>query len=222
MNTATATTDTSAMAVVHSFYRRELRLAAGVVRAVGAGDTRRAAVVADHLDLVGRHLHHHHTTEDELLWPLLLERVPEELEPIVHLMESHHARVDSLQDEIAAQLVRWRDGASAADRDRLAELYGDLFRDLVEHLDAEEQRLLPIAARHVSQEEWDRMGDVGRKGTPRREQSVIFGMLAYDGDPEAVALMLAKAPPPVRWLVPRLGRRAFARHARRIHGTPTP
>ena len=211
------------MAVIHSLYRRELRLAPGLLRAVAAGDTARARVVADHLDLVDRHLHHHHTLEDRMLWPLLLERVPEELAPIVHLMESQHAVVEGLLAEIS-------DAAAAAGattprreaRDRLAELYDDLHRNLVEHLDAEEQRLLPIAARTVTQEEWDRMGEEGRDSTPRSELSLVFGMLAHDGDPEVVALMLAKAPAPVRLLVPRLGRRAFRRHALKVHGTATP
>lgn len=214
--------DTRAMQVVHSVYRRELRLAGGVLRGVVEGDIRRAAVVADHLDLVARHLHRHHTTEDELVWPILLERVPEELAPIVHLMESQHERVEVLLAEIADLLPRWRAGAATADRDRLAELFDTLFVHLSEHLDAEEQRLLPIAARHLTQAEWDALGEEGRRGTPRKELSVTFGMMAYDGDPEAVSDMLAKAPLPVRWLVPRLGRRAYARHARAVHGTATP
>lgn len=215
-------TDVRVMAVIHSLYRRELRLAPGLVRAVGAGDTARARVVADHLDLVDRHLHHHHTTEDRMLWPLLLERVPDELAPIVHLMESQHTVVEGLLAEISSLLPRWRADAAPEARDRLAELYDDLHRNLVEHLDAEEQRLLPIATRTVTQEEWDRMGEEGRDSTPRSELSLVFGMLAHDGDPEVVALMLAKAPTPVRLLVPRLGRRAFRRHALKVHGTATP
>jgi hypothetical protein len=34
--------------------------------------------------------------------------------------------------------------------------------------------------------------------------------------------MLSTAPAPVRWLVPRLARRAFRKHALAIHGTATP
>jgi hypothetical protein len=34
--------------------------------------------------------------------------------------------------------------------------------------------------------------------------------------------MLAPAPLPVRVLVPRLGRRAYRRHALAVHGTTTP
>jgi hypothetical protein len=220
--TTTPLTDTRVMLVLHSAFRRELRLAGGLVRGVGPGETGRAAVVADHLTLVDDLLHKHHTIEDDLLWPLLLERVPEDLAPIVHLMESQHARVESLLGEIVPLLGTWRASATVAERDRLAGLYDDLYVALAEHLEAEEQRLLPIAARTVTQEEWDRMGKVGKAGTPRALMTLVLGMYAYDGDPAGLALMLADAPPPVRWLVPRLGARAYRRHAARVHGTPTP
>ncbi len=215
-------TDTSIMPVIHTLFRRELRLAGGLLRGVAEGDTARAAVVADHLDLVGKLLHHHHTAEDELLWPLLLERVPEELAPIVHLMESQHGRVEVLLDEIGALLTQWRRTAAPAERDRMAALYDDLYVALAEHLDAEEQRLLPIAARSVSQAEWERMGETARAGTPKEATFLVFGAIAYDSGPEGVAKLMQGAPPPVRWLVPRLGARAYRKHALKVHGTATP
>jgi iron-sulfur cluster repair protein YtfE (RIC family) len=215
-------TDTRMMPVVHTMFRRELRLAGGLAGCVARRDAARAAVVADHLDLVGAILHHHHTAEDELLWPLLLERVPDDLAPIVHLMESQHGRVEQVLAEITPLLAQWRRTAGATERDRMAERYDDLHGALAEHLDAEEQRLLPIAARSVTQDEWERMGAAARAGTPKGKQLVVFGMIAYDGGPEGVALMMHGAPPPVRWLVPRLGARAYRRHARAVYGTDTP
>lgn len=86
----TTLVDTREMNAVHSAFRREFRLAGGLIRQVGPGDTARAAVVGAHLALIERLLHHHHTSEDTLLWPLLLERVPVELAPIVRLMEAQH------------------------------------------------------------------------------------------------------------------------------------
>jgi hemerythrin-like domain-containing protein len=214
--------DTSVMATLHTFFRRELRLAGTVVRGVAAGDLARARVVADHVDFLTRHLHHHHTVEDELMWPKLLERVPADLAPIVHLMESQHERVDGLIQEIGTLLPTFREGAATEVRDRLADLLDTLHVHLVEHLDAEEERLLPIAARTMTQQEWDEMGERGRGGTPRNELSLVFGMYQYEGDPAVLAEMLADAPPPVRWIVPRLSRRAFRKYAERVHGTPTP
>jgi iron-sulfur cluster repair protein YtfE (RIC family) len=214
--------DTSVMPVIHTLFRRELRLAAGLLRGVPEGDTARAAVVADHLGLVGEVLHHHHTAEDELLWPKLLERVPDDLAPIVHLMESQHGRVEALLDEIGALMAGWRRTAGGAERDRMAQLYDELYLALAEHLDAEETRLLPIAARAVTQEEWEHMGQVARAGTPRGAELLVLGGLLYDSGPEGVAKLMHGAPPPVRWLVPRLGARAYRRHAQKVYGTPTP
>ena len=214
--------DTDEMVLIHIFLRREFRLAAGVLRRVRPGDTARAAQVADHLDFLDRFLHHHHTIEDELLWPVLLARVPEELAPIVHLMEAQHAGVEGTLATIGELLPRWRATADAGLRERLAEQYDALYVALAEHLDAEEQRLLPIAARALTQAEWDALGEEGRRRGNRREDPLVLGMFAYEGDPAVFARILADAPRPVRALLARLGRRAFRKHAQRIHGTATP
>ena len=50
----------------------------------------------------------------------------------------------------------------------------------------------------------------------------MLGMFAYEGDPVVFARMLGDAPRPVRAVLTRLGRRAFRKHARLIHGTATP
>jgi iron-sulfur cluster repair protein YtfE (RIC family) len=214
--------DTREMNVVHSFFRRELRLAGALVRRVEEGDVPRAVIVGDHLELVERTLHHHHTTEDELLWPLLLERVADELAPIVHLMEAQHQQVDALIGQIGELRPRWQREADTASRDLLAALYDELYVGLVEHLDAEEERLLPLAARCLAQSEWDALGETARREGRRSESMLVLGMLMYDGDPEVVEHMMAAAPAPVRFVVPRLARRAFRRHALRVHGTATP
>ncbi len=214
--------DTSEMPTVHTFFRREFRLAGGVVRGVAAGDSARAAEVSEHLEYVARCLHHHHTGEDELVWPLLLERVPEELAPIVHLMESQHERLDALLGEVERLRTQWRSTADVEARGRLADTLDLVHAHLTEHLDAEEERLLPIAARTLTYDEWHAVGERARRENPRKEMFLTFGMIQHDGDPQVVQRMLSTAPPPVRVIVPRLARRAFRKHAQRIHGTPTP
>jgi hemerythrin-like domain-containing protein len=214
--------DTSAMVCIHVFLRREFRLAAGVVRDVGVGQAGRAAVVADHLEFLTDFLHHHHTGEDRLLWPKLLERVPDELAPVVHLMESQHERVDALLQEIAALLPVWRREPAADHREWLAALLDTLYVALAEHLDAEEQRLLPLAARTVTQDEWAELGEAGVAGVPKSRLPLVLGMFQYEGDPAVVAQIVAEAPAVIRWLVPPLARRAFRKHALAVHGTTTP
>lgn len=214
--------DTRDMICIHVFLRREFRLAPDLVRAVGDGATDRAATVDDHLDFVTKVLHYHHTSEDDLLWPKLLERVPEELAPIVHLMEAQHARVDTLLQQIQQLRTQWRATARPADRDELARLLDELYVALVEHLEAEEERLLPIAARTVSEAEWKQLGEVGVKKIRPQQLPLALGMIQYEGDPEVVAEIIAGMPLLIRRLVPPLSRRAFRRHALAVHGTATP
>src|SRR6478736_8119138 len=84
--------DTRDMITVHRFLRREFRLAPGLVERVAPGDVQRAGVVGRHLDFMSEFLHHHHSAEDAVLWPVLVERVPDELAPLVELMEAQHER----------------------------------------------------------------------------------------------------------------------------------
>ena len=214
--------DTREMLVVHSLFRRELRLAGGLVRRVPPGDTRRAALVAAHLELVESVLHHHHTSEDELLWPLLLERVAVELAPVVTLMEAQHEQVDELLRRIAELRAAWSQDPTTEGGEELAALYDRLYAGLAEHLDAEENRVLPLVARCITESEWAALGEAGRTGVSRKHMALVFGMLMHEGDPEVIGMMLAPAPLPVRTLVPRMGRRAFRKHALAIHGTATP
>lgn len=197
--------DTRDMVTVHRFLRREFRLVPGVVGRVDDGDVRRAATVADHLDLMTGILHYHHTAEDDCLWPLLLERV-----------------ADELLQEIGAVVPRWRTSAGAAERDRLVAQLSELSAGLDEHMEAEEDHILPLAARTVSLREWEAIGEAASAHHDRAVLPLLLGMIQYEGDPEVVAEMLAKAPRLVRAVAPMLSRRAFRRYALALHGTATP
>jgi hemerythrin-like domain-containing protein len=210
--------DTREMIAVHSAFRREFRLAPGLVRAVAPGDVSRAEVVAEHLELIATFLHHHHDGEDRLLWPKLLERVPAELAPTVALMERQHEGVHEVIEEMTAALARWRDAAAEADRDELADALDRLHALLVEHLGAEEQHILPLASSSLTAAEWGELGEDGMAAQAKSKLPMIFGMIMKDADPEVIRGMLANAPLVPRLMLPFVGPRAYARYARRIHG----
>ena len=214
--------DTRDMVVVHTAFRREFGLAPALVRGVAPGDQRRADVVADHLEMLTAMLHHHHAGEDRLLWPKLHERVAADIAPVVSLMEQQHERIHAANDRVVADLARWRVGASEPDREALAAGLDEVDAALVEHLAAEEEQLLPIAARHLTPAEWGQLGEEGMGGLKKRQLPLVFGMLQYQGDPEVIAMMLSHAPAPARLLMPFLAPRAFRRYATRVHGTATP
>lgn len=212
--------DTRDMVVVHTGFRRELRLMPGLVHAVADGDRERAEVVGEHLELWLSLLHHHHTREDDYLWPLLHDRAPTELQPVVDLMAAQHAVVEGLIDQIDPLVASWRATGAARERDTLVPLLQRLHDGLVEHMDDEESQLLPIAARVLTGPEWRQLGKGGSDDIPKKLHMAIFGMLLADGDPDAVAMMISHLPLPVRVLI-RLGlpRRSYRRYARRVHLT---
>ncbi len=82
--------------------------------------------------------------------------------------------------------------------------------------------MLPLMARHITPGEWEEFTERGMESIPKGMLLTGFGMMLYEGDPEAIALEVAKLPAPVRPILPVLGRWAFRRYARRMHGTATP
>jgi hemerythrin-like domain-containing protein len=210
------------MKTIHSAFRRELRLAPDLLRSVEHGDRLRAGVVGTHLDLLDRFLHHHHTIEDDMLWPKLMVRVPSEIAPLVDLMETQHETVANLLEHTAELRAEWRTDADSDRAEVLATLYSRLHDALVEHLDAEEQHVMPLVESCITEKEWTRIGKAAQRGTPLKDGPRMLGMLAYDGDPDVIWHMLGAVPAPARGFVLKMGRRAYAKHASRVYGTPTP
>lgn len=211
-------TDVRSMIMAHDAFRRALTGVPEVVRTVPDGDVERARFVAGHIDLILTMLQHHHESEDVLLWPVLLERVPDELAPIVHLMESQHEGVHAALEDVEKELPGWRERPAGTTAARLADRLEHLVVLLDEHLRAEETRLLPIAARTVSQPEWEAVGERSLKGIPPSKGPLIFGILMEVGDPALVAADLAKAPAPVRLLLRLTAARTWRRYSRRLFG----
>jgi hypothetical protein len=214
--------DTRDMLVVHDSVRRQFGRAPSLVRGVAPGDTARAVVVADHVDLLGALLHHHHTGEDRLLWPVLQPRVPDAVVGAVERMERQHEGIAEMQESVTAAVAAWRATAGEDEREALATALEELTGRITEHLAAEEQHILPLAAAHLTPAEWHRLGEEGLAGLPRKQLPLVLGMVMYEADPEVIRGMLSHAPLVPRLLMPYLAPRTYARYARRLHGTATP
>lgn len=204
-------TDVHDMVVVHRAFRREFDVVPGLVRRVPAGDLGRAAVVAAHLRLCLAGLHLHHTSEDDLLWPLLAERAAPSAE-LVRRMQDQHAAVEHAIGRIDAALGRWEAEARPAVGAELAELVDGLREDLLVHLDEEEHAVLPLAARHLDQAEWAAIGQAGVAKMTRAQLPLMFGMVMEDATDEERREMLGVLPPPVRLLLRTWGARHYRRY----------
>jgi hemerythrin-like domain-containing protein len=208
--------------VVHGALRRELGLAGPLVRRVAEGDADRAAVVARHLDLVLRMLHHHHETEDEGVWPRLRDRAGEEVVALVEVMERQHARIDELTCACEELLPVWARAASGAVGERLATSLEELQVVLGEHLELEERELLGLAEQHLTHDEWEAMGASAQAAFPGKERTLGLrapGAPSGPGDHRPDAGERAR---PGALPRPPAGRRAYRRQAVAVHGTPNP
>ncbi|MFC4590247.1 hemerythrin domain-containing protein [Sphaerisporangium corydalis] len=217
MTIARETVDTQEMVVVHRALRREARLLAGLVAAVAPGDTGRARVLAGHFGDYRLGLRNHHEGEDELLWPLLLARVDLDAEVVLR-MEAQHERIAATLGTLDAAMAAWRRAAGADERDALVAALVQHRAVLVEHLDDEEDHLLPLAARHLSPKEWQALGEHLVANTPKPTLLTLFGLVLEDADAGERAMILAGLPWPVRMIWHAVGRPRHARRMRRVRG----
>ena len=148
------------MAIVHRLFRQAYEEAARLVRAGPTPSPERVTFLADHIDLVLGGLHSHHQDEDELLYPKLIERVPEQA-PMTEQVEHEHQVIATALDAASAACMAWRQRPSAETGEALAAALDHLNEVVQPHLDDEEQKVVPLAAVTLTQPEWDAMGKHG-------------------------------------------------------------
>jgi hemerythrin-like domain-containing protein len=211
--------DTWEMVVVHRSFRREFRLLPGVIRTVAAGDVQRAEYVGDHLEMLTTGLHHHHTGEDELLWPKLLDRVGNLNADLVQRMESQHEQVAKLLHRVGELLPRWRARAEADVRDELAKTLEDASIVLDRHLEEEENEILPLVSTYVTNAEWQALGERGKASIPKGAKGFIaLGSILQDATPDERVRFLGILPPPVRLIWKLVGSGIHRRATSKLYG----
>ena len=211
-------TDTRDMLAVHDAFKRAFEDAPGQLASVDDGDVERARYLADYLSEVLWLLHVHHESEDELLYPLLSERAPEERE-LFSRMEAQHAGLVSSPQAAERAAERFGRSGSAVDGQALASACESLRESLVEHLDQEEKEVLPIAARCVSPPEW---GALPAHALSHYEGTRVWLPLGLvlEAMPDAMREdMLAHVPPPVSQMWFGGGSDAFANEMAAIRGS---
>jgi hypothetical protein len=81
------------------------------------------------------------------------------------------------------------------------------------HLDDEEQKVVPLAAVTLTQQEWDALGKAGMRSVPRKKRGIAAGMMLDALDEEERAYMLKAVPAPMRLLMPFLVERPWKKYA---------
>ena len=213
----TYNTDTHDMVVVHRLFRRESRLVIDLVAAVEPGDRARAGVLAGHLRDYLLAVHLHHSAEDDLIWPKLLDRLDTGVETVLR-MEAVHARLTRGIEQVVSAVDAWEVAAGAVDRDVLVATLVDHRAVLIEHLNDEEANLLPLAGRYLSLAEWQEQGAHMGAHTPESKAPLLLGMALEDADPDETALILSGLPEPVRVGWETAGSEQYESYVRMIRG----
>jgi DNA-directed RNA polymerase specialized sigma24 family protein len=81
------------------------------------------------------------------------------------------------------------------------------------HLDDEEQKVVPLAAVTLTQQEWDAMGKHGVGQIPRNKTGIAFGMMLDPLGEADRAFMMRSLPAPVRMLYAFLIERPWKKYA---------
>ena len=212
--------DLSMMYVLHHGFRRDLACFAAAARRTPIEDRATWRALLVRWDLFAVLLHDHHHKEDEILWPLLRERVTaagdDAAAGVLDAMEAEHGRIDPALDAVRAGLAVLADRPDAEERRTLAEAIDAARAVLDGHLGHEERDAIAILQAHVGGEEWAHLERTRFRGG--LSARILLAMLpwAVKGLPEPVATgLLAEAGAPFRAML-RLGRRRFGRIARRL------
>ncbi|WP_395307462.1 hemerythrin domain-containing protein [Mycobacterium sp. AMU20-3851] len=157
---------------------------------------RRARAIARYVTLMCESIHHHHTMEDDVLWPVI-EAAAGDFVDLSELTEDHAALDPRLDRLRAAAAAFGRSGDPEMARPLAAGL-ADLHRLLNAHIADEERELFPVIRRYVSIQDWQAVEKAAQR----------TGRLSFDGprilavatDPER-ATLAAAVPAPLMMLL---------------------
>lgn len=207
------------MPLIHRIFRGALREVQRRVPDVPPSATERAHALTDHLTFTLDGLRHHHTTEDELVWPLLVQRVGPDA-PLVARMEAQHHDIDDAVGRVRATAAAWSDRRDQGTAGALTEAIGELLGVLETHLDEEERDVVPLIDEHLSVAEWE---DLGRRAFEKfepRERPIAMGQLLEVATPDEARRMFADLPFAARVLWTVTGRRQYRRRMAAVRGRP--
>ena len=199
--------DVTDMFAVHQALRDTLGCAPQLVRGVDASDSARVEMIANFYDNVLSFLHVHHEGEEELVFPLLRDRCPDQADLVLE-MAGQHAEVVDLVRRSEAGLAAWSGGDGAA-QDATATALGDLGSSLDQHLGEEERRLLPLCAENLSPEEWGALPGHALGSFDGDKVWLILGLIRKNMTPAQRDQMLAHMPPPAVEMWTSMGEQAY-------------
>lgn len=198
--------DTSDMAAVHKVLRASLASGPGFVASATGDDTRRALIANYYFNLM-EFLKVHHDSEEELVFPLLIERDPEH-RAVVDRATDQHADVVGRMLAVNDSVDAWETKGDAQAPELLSSLQA-LDEVLTPHLDQEEAELVPAAAEYLTVEEWGALPGHAMATFKGDKIWLIMGLIRENFTQQQRDAMLANMPPPARQMWENIGEASF-------------
>lgn len=219
----TGPADMTMMYVVHHAFRRDLSDFARAAEVTASRDRGQWERLTRRWERFTQELQQHHAKEDEVLWPLLLERVcaagDVAAERVLHEMEAEHAVLEPLLAAASTAFARLAAGADQSAHDLLRDALEDFGDALRHHLGHEETAAIAIVQQHVGGEEWAELERTRFRSRQSLAEASFFVPWALKGlPPEAEHRALALGGPPLR-VVNALARRRFRSEEAEAFGT---
>jgi hypothetical protein len=141
-------------------------------------------------------LHAHHEAEDLTIYPLMVERLPQQVDVINRVNAEHEAVLGSLGAGEQA-VADWRANPSSTLRDAAVAALEAMQTTLLEHLDHEEAEVVPLLGQCITVAEWDEMSATAFQHFSGDKVWLAIGLIQEQLLAEENAKMESNMPPPV-------------------------
>jgi hemerythrin-like domain-containing protein len=194
--------------VIHAAVRRDLARLEGALERSGDGDAGRASALALAYANLHRQLQHHHQSEDRFIYPFV-GRVAPAPDLLKAMNDEHHTMADALAETRVAMDV-YASTASAADAKSARDSLTRTHAIVEQHLTHEEDEFEPKVWPYLKTAEWKAVEKQTRP--PSLADAGCFFAWLQDGiADEDRTYLRSTIPPPVTFLLSRLGGRAYYR-----------
>lgn len=206
---------------IHKAMRVDSERLISAVTTIATGDTHRAAELGRTFAVIVNLIHRHHWTEDDVLYPFLIDRVPGFEAEAVRL-EDDHVELDAVMARVNA---RFRLVAHPLSRGVWQDTYEHLARDvtllrdvLAAHLEREEAVVIP-AVEGVAAADALTLSEAAMKHTNLREMSQSVPWIMAHLTAEEEAELRASAPKLLAVLHDHVWERRFRHLMEPLYGT---
>jgi hypothetical protein len=212
-NAAAGPHDMRAMYLAHHAFRRDLVRFESAVRNTPVGEAEVWDRLQQRWEIFSTVLHHHHTIEDEMIWPPLTGRADSAGTEVLGSMEAEHDLIDPVLAQCAQGFAAMTAHPCADHRNALDVHVTSARQLLVDHLRHEETEAIPLIQALMTADELEAAEAFADQGISPKQVVELVPWALEGLSPQLRARELAQAPLPFRVIARLFGRR-FQRRER--------